>query len=45
MSDDLTTNRDALLLRLRAEIKANSETHSELEAFQNKSIRPVINPN
>ncbi len=42
MSDVLTTSRDALLLKLRSEIKANTETHSELEAFQNKSIRPVI---
>jgi hypothetical protein len=42
MSDVLTSGRDALLLKLRPEIKANIETFSELEAFQNKSIRPII---
>lgn len=42
MADVLTSDRDALLLKLRPEIKANTETFSELEAFQNKSIRPII---
>lgn len=42
MTDVLTSDRDALLLKLRPEIKANTETFSELEAFQNKSIRPII---
>ncbi|MFN7013978.1 MAG: hypothetical protein ACK4ON_06890 [Bacteroidia bacterium] len=42
MADVLTSDRDALLLKLRPEIKANTETFSELEAFQNKTIRPII---
>ncbi len=42
MSNVLTSDRDALLIKLRPEIKANLETYTELEAFQNKSIRPII---
>lgn len=42
MADVITSDRDSLLLKLRPEIKANTETFSELEAFQNKSIRPII---
>lgn len=42
MDDVLTSDRDALLLKLRPEIKVKTETISESEAIQNKSIRPII---
>lgn len=42
MANILTFDRDSVLLKFRPEIKANTETFSEIEAFQNKTIRPII---
>jgi hypothetical protein len=39
---DILLERDEKLVMLRPTISANTETYSPLEAFQNKTIRPII---